>query len=258
MLTLVNTGDEVTTYRISFIQMEMTEAGQIVEIEKTEVGEPYADQLVRYSPRQVTLKPHTPQTVRMRLRKPAELAPGEYRSHLLFRIIPSIESSSTLKEPSKSESDSRVNIELRPFYGVAIPIIVRHGRTSAVARLTNLSLRDELSLTDPPTLSLEIRRDGNRSVYGNFTVTHLGSGGEEHVVGKIDGVAIYTSAPLRRLEIPLRLPPGLQLNDGRLRVTYAEAGSTYANARHASEILAEAEIILAAQSETESVVAKEY
>jgi len=247
-LTLINTGNEVATYRISFIQMEMTEAGQIVEIEEDEADGPFADRLIRYSPRQVTLKPHTPQTVRMRLRKPAELAPGEYRSHLLFRAIPSARSSTTLIESSKPRSDSVVQIELIPIYGLAIPVIVRHGKTAATARLTKLSLRAGLSPADPPILSLQISRDGNRSVCGNVTVTHVNAGGQEQVVGRVDRVAVYTPTPLRRLDVSLKLPPGLTLKDGRLRVTYAEAGE--AN----NETLAEAEIILEAQPEAKPVM----
>lgn len=45
----------------------------------------------------------------------------------------------------------------------------------------------------------------------------------------------------------LKLPPGLTLKDGRLRVTYAEAGK-------ADEILADAEIILEARPETKPVM----
>lgn len=248
-LTLTNTGNEVATYRISFIQMEMTEAGQIIEIEGDEVGGRFADRLIRYSPRQVTLKPHTPQTVRMRLRKPAELVPGEYRSHLLFRAIPSAKSFPTLMESSKSGSDSAVLIELIPIYGLAIPVIVRHGRTAATARLTRLSLRAGLSPYDPPILSLQISRDGNRSVYGNITVTHVNADGQEHVVGRVDGVAVYIPTPLRWLDVLLKPPPGLTLKAGRLRVNYAKVGE-------ANEVLADAEIILEARPDAKPVMAE--
>lgn len=250
-LTLINIGNEVATYRISFIQMEMTEAGQIVEIKEDEADGPRrwrADRLVRYSPRQVTLKPHTPQTVRMRLRKPAELAPGEYRSHLLFRAIPSAKSFPTLIESSKPGSDSVIQIELIPVYGLAIPVIVRHGKTAATARLTNLSLRaPPQGGADPPILSLQISRDGNRSVCGNVTVTHVNVGGQEHVIGRVDRVAVYTPTALRRLDVPLKPPPGLTLKNGRLRVTYTEMGET-------NKVLADAEIILEARPETKPVM----
>ena len=246
-LTLTNTGNEVATYRISFIQMEMTEAGQIIEIEEDEASGPFADRMIRYSPRQVTLKPHTPQTVRMRLRKPAELAPGEYRSHLLFRAIPSVKSIPTLMESSKSGSGSAIQIELIPIYGLAIPVIVRHGRTAATARLTRLSMRAGLSPADPPILSLQISRDGNRSVYGNITVTHVNADGQEHVVGRVDGVAVYIPTPLRWLDVLLKPPPGLTLKAGRLRVTYTEVGE-------ANKVLADAEIILEARPEAKPVM----
>ena len=256
-MTLINTGDETATYRISFVEMQMTETGQIVEIEGTDEVGFCASQLVRYSPRQVTLEPHRPQVVRLQVRKRAQLTEGEYRSHLLFRIIPPLESLSESEEPSKSKSYSR-SIKLRPLFGVAVPIIVRHGLTSADAQLTNINLRNEFSSTDSLVLSMQIRRNGNCSVYGNINVTHLGSDGEEYLVGEIDGVAVYTSTEFRQIEIVLRPPSGLQLNNGRLRVTYTEAGSKRSSARHASTILAESEIALTAQSEVKSLVVEEF
>jgi len=255
-LTLVNTGEKAATYRISFIEMQMTESGQIFEIEATEAGETYASQLVRYSPRQVTLEPHTPQVVRLKLRKPGDLIAGEYRSHLLFRTIPSVESSLTPEKPSESESSSR-EIELRPLFGVAVPMIVRHGSTSADAQLTNLSLLNGLSSTDISKLSVKISRSGNRSVYGNIDVIYTGSDGVEHLIGEVDGVAVYTPTPVRQIDIRLNQLPGQTLNEGRLRVVYTAVESAQTNSRHASPILAEAELILPAQTDTETLAAEE-
>ena len=47
-------------------------------------GEHFADGMLSWSPRQITLQPGTAQVVRLMVRKPEGLAEGEYRSHLDF------------------------------------------------------------------------------------------------------------------------------------------------------------------------------
>ena len=89
-VTLVNSGTETTTYRIEVIRLRMKEDGSFEDVVEPQAGERFANDLIRYSPRQVTLDPGVPQTVRVQLRLPAALEEGEYRSHLLFRAIPPI------------------------------------------------------------------------------------------------------------------------------------------------------------------------
>src|SRR5450432_1333782 len=84
---LINQGKAPETYRISVVNRRMTETGEIVAADAAEGGEQFADAMLRYSPRQVTIAPGSSQTVRMLLRKPDNLAPGEYRSHLQFDRI---------------------------------------------------------------------------------------------------------------------------------------------------------------------------
>jgi hypothetical protein len=109
-VTLVNTGSATATYRISFVNLRMNEQGGTTEIEASSArpGEQFAEPLVRYSPRQVTLEPQVAQTVRMQLRLPSDLPPGEYRSHLLFRAIPPV-------EPARSPTEGERGVQ-RPAH----------------------------------------------------------------------------------------------------------------------------------------------
>ena len=91
--------------------------------------------LIRYSPRQVTLEPRVAQTVRVQLRLPADLPPGEYRSHLLFRAVPSAEAAPPTTSPA-----AELSIQLTAIYGISIPVIVRHGETSVTTTLSELDL----------------------------------------------------------------------------------------------------------------------
>ena len=227
-LTLVNRGSESATYRISFIELRMTETGRLERIAVPRPGERSAADLVRYSPRRVELEPGGVQTVRLMLRKPAELEPGEYRSHLLFRAVPPAAEAGTSLVPATPDR-RRFDIRLIPVYGVSIPVIVRHGDLSTGAALSELAMTAGDGQGAPPRISLRLDRRGERSLYGDLRMSFIPDrGGDEVAVGEISGLAVYPPNPSRRLEIPLDPPAGLALRHGVLRVEYAtgpDAGS---------------------------------
>jgi P pilus assembly chaperone PapD len=220
-ITLVNTGSSTAMYRIGFAHLRMNEEGGIQEIETSgaEPGERFADELIRYSPRQVTLEPGVAQTVRMQLRKPEDLAPGEYRSHLLFRAVPT-----AAPDPKAAGDATAFSVQLTALYGVSIPVIVRHGDTAATATLSDLELVPPGGAEAAPVLRFRIGRSGNQSIYGDLTVTFAPAGGKARVVGLANGVAVYTPNPVRRAAIPLRVPPGTVLKNGRLHLAYTRQG----------------------------------
>lgn len=247
-LTLVNTGTRTATYRITFVQMKMTANGQIVTVPDDSAAAWRADRLVRYSPRQVTLEPRAPQTVRLQLRLPADLPPGEYRSHLVFRAIPDVAAPEAVTPADSSRNGAPVlaqrvtdrpapsgarvargakrrggplTIELTSVFGVAIPVIVRSGETHAEATLSGARLKAGPTTEAPFVLGCQLGRTGNRSVYGDLVVEHLDARGQATVVTRVDGLAVYTSTPFRQILLPLRPPPGHALHGGRLRIRYA-------------------------------------
>lgn len=221
-LTLLNIGKQTATYRISFSHLRMTDTGELKEVETPEAGDRFADELVRYSPRQVTLDPNVAQTIRLQVRKPENLADGEYRSHLLFRAVPP-ESSQPATSVESTEKATGYSIRLTPIYGVSIPVIVRSGATSVKAALSDLAVHPPEKPGDPATLEMKIRREGNQSVYGNLRVFFAPAAGKEQVVAVMNGVAVYTPNPERLVRIALQPPPGVTLAKGRLRVAFARA-----------------------------------
>ncbi len=233
-LELINNGTESATYRISLVNRRMSETGEFSEIAAPSPGEQFADTLLRYSPRQVTLEPGAGQAVRIMVRKPADLATGEYRSHLLFAQQP--ETSGRRSIESGSAADGEISIQLTALVGASIPVIVRHGATDANVALTQLGL--ERSSSGAPLLALQMQRSGTQSVYGDLTVNFTPRSGAEQVIGRANGVAVYTPNPLRRARIALQPPSGLPLSNGTLRVTYRE------QAEDGGKLLAEAELAL--------------
>ena len=93
-------------YRISFAPL----------IEKDKGKD--AKNWVRYSPRRINLGPGEHQTVRVVVRKPADLAPGEYTARLLIQAIPPAR--------KKEQSSDQIKINLDIVYGISIPIVIKH------------------------------------------------------------------------------------------------------------------------------------
>jgi hypothetical protein len=232
-LTLVNTGAQAATYRISLIRLRMTETGAFREVQEPDSAEQFADTLVRFSPRRVELPPGVPQTVRLQLRLPADLPAGEYRSHLLFRAVPV----SAPEESVRSEPATGVEIALRAVYGVSIPIIVRQGDLAAELTLSDARVESAPG-EDPPTrLAVTLHRSGNRSVYGDLTAVLVRDGQPDLVVGIAKGLAVYTPNTRRTCVLPVRLPPSLD-SRARLRVRFDSAtGATKSPPAEASVAL---------------------
>lgn len=217
-VTLVNIGPTAATYRISLIHLAMNEAGELEEIEEPPPGMKIADSLLRFSPRQVRLEPNVAQTVRIQLRKPADLAPGEYRSHMLFRAVPPPEALAS--DPEEQPNQEGLSIRLIPIYGVSIPVIVRQQTGDSAASLSHLDLKPPADRFSVGSLSLRIERSGDESVYGNLKVLHRSPAGETQEVGYVGGVAVYTPILSRAVRIPLRPVEGIDLSRGTLVVTY--------------------------------------
>ncbi len=229
---LINRGRMPETYRISLVNRRMTEDGEIKSADSAEAGEQFADAMLRFSPRQVTIAPGSSQTVRMLLRKPADLATGEYRSHLQFDRVADATPDDSV-EAAADGSAGKVGVVITALVGASIPVIVRQGDTEAHVQLTQLALQPA-GADAGPLLAFEIRRDGNRSVYGDLAVTFTPRGGAPVDVAKAGGVAVYVPNPLRRARLPLQLPPGATLAGGTLRLLYREradsGGKTIAEA----------------------------
>ncbi|MFN7970844.1 MAG: hypothetical protein U0166_00580 [Acidobacteriota bacterium] len=182
--------------------MRMSEDGRIGLAEgDPDPAETVAQALVRFSPRQVTLEPGEIQTVRLQLRKPADLAAGEYRIHLVLREVPDV------VEPPGGDTApaSAMSIELTPVYGICIPLIVRQGETEATVSLSNMRLISASAKDAAPRLAFTIHRHGNRSVYGDLQATALGPDGKARVIGLQKGLAVYVPNATRNVDMPLAL-----------------------------------------------------
>lgn len=234
-ILLINRGSETETYRITFKNMRMLEDGTYEDIAEPREGEEFAEDLIRYSPRQVVIGPGNSQTIRLMLRKPTDLASGEYRSHLHFRAIPQADAGMDIEEIDLKEDE--INIQITTVYGITIPVIVRHGELTGAVEISDLKFELPVDTVDLPSLSFRLNRTGNRSLYGDLTISYIpDSSGEEYVVGKLNGVAVFTPNLTRSLFMYIRMPDGLQIDRSLFRLSYRARPSD------GGELLAEAEI----------------
>lgn len=213
-ITLFNRGDSEMTYRLFFVEKRMTGDGMLKDLEPAVSGA-FTSPMVRFSPRRVTLPPGQSQTVRLLLRAPSDLAAGEYRSHLVFQVVPR---EGGLHLDGGEGGPAGVGVRLTPLFGASIPIIVRRGSLDAEVRVVAAERSDE------QTLDLRFSRSGNRSVYGDVRVSFKPRSGDPVDVGFVRGMAIYTDIDERTLRMTLRPPSGVDLADGRLVVDYAPQG----------------------------------
>lgn len=190
-LLLSNRGVAPETYRITIVNRLQKADGQLVDTDKPGEGEGFASTIVRYAPREVVLPPDKPQTVRLLLQMPANLADGEYRSHILFQQIPTVKPS----EPG-TEVAPGISVTIRAVFGITIPLIVRKGTLAATASLSDLHV---VPLGDEqPGLALHLNRSGTRSLHGDLLAQVDGS-----LAGQLKNVNVFLSTPYRELVIPL-------------------------------------------------------
>ena len=141
---IINTSGMNTSYKISLVRKRMTDTGTFEDVATPEPAEKFADDMVKFSPRQVTLLPGAGQTIRMMFKVPEALAVGEYRSHLVFtKIVAGI---SDLSEKDPSEPGT-VSMKVVTNIGVAIPVIARYGKLEAGLRNAGFVVVGDAKLT---------------------------------------------------------------------------------------------------------------
>ena len=191
-----NTSSSTKTYDIGLVNFKQEPDGTYTPINEPQAGNPFADSYLEWAPHQATLGPGQSQVVRVRRRGMAVAPDGEYVSHMLIRELPdSVDMYGTYADDARG-----LTINLRPLYGVSIPVMIVRGRLWADARLGNVKayIRD-----GQPMASVTVSRTGTRSFFG----TLVGKDGRREL-GRLANFRIFMTTPQRVLEIPLTAMPG--------------------------------------------------
>jgi hypothetical protein len=210
-LVLVNKGSETAAFRISIENRRMNADGSLDDAPTAQEGELFADDKLRYSPRQLVLEPGARQVVRVMASAPADLAPGEYRSHL--RLMSAPVSAGKAAVAGQQPADNSLSIELVAIRSITIPVILRVGKLEASVTMDSAALAKDA----PEQLVVRLARAGTRSTYGDISLTPEGA---KEPAWLVRGVAIYTPNTTRDVVMPL--PPEVRsaLAGKRVRIDY--------------------------------------
>src|SRR5690606_10839237 len=87
-LNVANTGKDSARYVVSLVELRMKEDGTFETITEPDSGQNFATPHLRFFPRSVYLGPNEAQMIKVQVRNPGQLKPGEYRSHIYLRAVP--------------------------------------------------------------------------------------------------------------------------------------------------------------------------
>lgn len=221
-ITVFNRTNRTATYTIVLLDQVMTPEGALVATDKAPEAQKArlksATSWVRYSPRQMILGPNEAQTVRLQARRPADAAPGEYRTHFSVTATPPPDTGTDIAAAAGGAASQELQIRLTPVYGIMIPVIVRTGDLAAQASLSDVKL---VQANGRKALQVSVNRTGERSLYGGFDIFLLGSGSPKKI-GGIRGLGVYGELDQRRVTLPLD-PEAPAIGPGsRVKIVYTD------------------------------------
>jgi P pilus assembly chaperone PapD len=197
------------TYRLELIEQHMDEAGTQAPYKEGErLQHMSASPYLRISPRQVTVPAQANQTVRVEFRPDAKMAPGEYRSHLLFRVVSELSEPYSVTEIKGSGDSKGMTVKLNMQLSVAIPVVIRHQITEPPqVKVTGVEITPTTEKGKTAMLAVVLQRSGAASSFGRVVVEmQRGRDAPVERIGLSENVSVYADARQRRLKLTLRDP----------------------------------------------------
>ena len=211
-LLLFNQSTSATSYRLSIVDMRMTENGLLERLPANTKTDSSAKSLIRFAPQQVTLQPGATQSIRIAITPTPGLEPGEYRSHLQIEVVPTA-------LPERLGDENVVSIRFNMVAAISLPVIYRAGKTLATAELTDVAV-------SASAFSATLRRTGNRSIRGDLSVYYEpGTGKKRTRIGFIRELVVYVPNSSRQIELPLTTPPLRNPGKGRYIAEFIESST---------------------------------
>ncbi len=221
---LSNRTSTASSYRIELVNRRMLQDGDIVTAEEAMPGEYFADKLISFSPRRVTIAPQAAQTIRLLVRRPRGDIPDnvEFRTHMSIRSIPPTPRLEDIENLERVIDEERISVQPQVTVETVIPVLIRFGDPKAEIRITTprfVHIDSELGYS---TLTVDLERSGERSVYGDLEVFHTPVDGKEDRIFITRGLAVYSPILVRTKRIRFRDVDPARLTSGTLRVRYTE------------------------------------
>lgn len=200
ILTIINNTSETQTYRLGWKKYKMDERNSLKALDeaKDDGSVLWADKMLRFAPRRVTIPAGGSQQIRLLLRRPADIQEAEYRSHLW--IV-------TETKPDKFDIQAKrgeqmIKLAVQP--AISLPVFVRHGDLDVTASIDDAKLSKSARGLK---LSFTLNRVGDSSVYGDFDFV-CKDGARDIVLRQVRGISIYTEIDRRYLDFDIPLNEG--------------------------------------------------
>lgn len=185
---LINPTNQIQTYNLEWTEFTQTDFGAYEMLnENSKASFATASQYLRFTPRRVTLKPGEKQTVKILLRRTANMKEGDHRSHLKFSSLPP--EADTQMADQNGTSGISFKVDLLVNY--TIPVIVRADSnrivgvsfaSGALRRLENQKLQ----------VIAELKKDTPQTVIGAYEIHFRPNDSKAYeLVGKLNNVNLF-------------------------------------------------------------------
>ncbi|MFY8328937.1 molecular chaperone [Pseudoalteromonas sp. ZZD1] len=177
-VTVINTSKEYKTYRVIWSEKQSTATGGYITLpEPTDTS---LSSMTRLSPKQMRLAPGEKQTVKIAIRKPKDLAAGEYRSHLLFQALPN--------ENTKNKSSIKINM----IMSYSIPVVMRENAELPTVVIEQAKVIKKTD-TQRMQFNLKMNRSTKFSSYGKLSAYYKSDANSpEEKVAEIGNLSIFS------------------------------------------------------------------
>ena len=211
-VTLINTSKFTTTYRLDWVEKKAKAGGSYTDHSAVEAASfPIASSMLRFSPKQVTLKAGERQTVKLAIRRPQNLATGEYRSHLLFKALPP-------KTPEEGLNPEATATTVNLVVSFAIPIVIQQGTLDYKVTLNDAQISyNTMKIEGSVTVSMA--RTGAHSVIGHISAYWTPSGGSERLIAKAGDYNFWPELSTTTSTLTW-VGSDFAVTDGKLRIVY--------------------------------------
>lgn len=189
----MNETSDVVTYRLGFRYQSMDATGtlQAITPEEEKLMKPI-EQMVMFSPKQVTLQPKQTQTVKFTFRNVATATLDEYNAYVVFQEV---DNSPKIPQLSEQPADGGIAIKVKPLFKISIPIFVSNANNSTqnTAAIANLKIDKELNV-----VMFDINNTGKYSLVGRVVAKFFKG---KKLLGQFEQTGIAMPNPLKTRKI---------------------------------------------------------
>lgn len=193
------------TYRLEWLEQRMSEDGVYSEYKEGEaLKHSPASPYLRLSPRQITVQPNSNQSVRVEYRPGKDMAAGEYRSHLIFRVVEEISEPYSTQKIAGGEDGMTLMVSMQ--LSVAIPVVVKHQVAEAPqVKIASVDIVPATAAGQPLQLAVLLQRSSPGGSIGQVIVDmQRNADSAVERIGNAGNIGLFAEVNQRRVVLNLR------------------------------------------------------